>query len=153
MAHQRSELVWMCLVWAIFSPFPLLVEGCASEKYVQLAYTTGKLAWVVLPICHKPEPNRYQLQEKAGSSISVTDFIFGFSFESANKFQMWCVVFLGASYLSIGSRRTLLVWATHNWQMAVTLVTDDVHGIQLSLDEKDTIIPLNNFLCSAQSFY
>lgn len=63
-----------------FSPFSILVEGGASEKYVQLAYTFGKLSGVVLPICHKPEPSRHQLQEKAGCSISVTDFIQGFSF-------------------------------------------------------------------------
>lgn len=69
-----------------FSPFPLLVEGYASEKYVQLAYTIGKLSWVVLPICHKPKPNRHQpAPRKAGSSISVTDFIFFFSLPISSR--------------------------------------------------------------------
>lgn len=61
--------------------------------------------------------------------------------------------FWDASYLSVGSRWTPLVWATHNWQMAVTLVADDVGKVQLSLEEKETIMPLNNFLCPTQSFY
>lgn len=90
MWHTRDR-TWFGCVWfgAFFlNSFPFLVRGCASEKYVQLAYIIGKLSWVSLPICHKPEPNRYQLQEKAGRSISVTDSIFGFSFDSANQFQM-----------------------------------------------------------------
>lgn len=76
-----------------------------------------------------------------------------FPFESAKRVQMWRVGFLDASYLSVGSSSRPLVWATHHWQMAVTLVTDDVGRIQLSWGEKETIMPLNDFLCSAQSFY
>lgn len=103
-----------------FNSFPFLVRGCASEKYAQLAYIIGKLSWVALDICHKPEPSRYQLQEKAGRSISATDSIFGFSFDSANQFQMWCAGFSDVSYLSVGSQGDHWVWATHRWQMAVT---------------------------------
>lgn len=144
---------WFGCVWfGLYFFFPFLVEDCALEKYVQLAYTIGKLDWIVQPICHKPEPRRYQLQEKAVCSISVTDFIFGFSFESANKFQMGGVGFWDASYLFTGSRGTPLVWGSHKWQMAVTLVTDDVVWTQLSLEEKETIIPCTNFLCSTQLF-
>ena len=81
MWHTRDGS-WFGCVWFgaffffFFNSFPFLVRGCASEKYAQLAYIIGKLSWVALAICHKPEPSRYQLQEKAGRSISATDSIF-----------------------------------------------------------------------------
>lgn len=54
-------------------PFHFWSEVVLQKKYVQIwPISFGKLP---ATLCHKPEPSRYQLQEKAGSSLSVTDSI------------------------------------------------------------------------------
>ena len=133
--------------------FPLLLEGRASEKYIQSAYTFGKLSSCSTHMPRAWTPQTPAPQKKQGVLslwlISCTDF--HLSLPMGPRCDV--LGFWDASYLSVGSRWTPLVWATHNWQIAMTLVADDVGKVQLSLEEKETMMPLNNFLCSTQSFY
>lgn len=153
MAYQGSKLVWVCLVWGFF--FPLSIFG--RRLCLRKLCSVGLCHWKTFLSCsaHMPQAWTQQIPapRKSRAFYLCDRFLFWIPFKSVNKLQMWWVGFPNASYLSVGSRRRSLVRATHNWQMAVTLVTDDIGWIKLSLEEKETIIPLNNFLCSTQSFY
>lgn len=154
MWHTKRVSWFGCVCFGAFF-FPLSIFG--RRLCFRKLCLVGLYRWKTVWSCSLHMPQAWTPQtpapRRSTPSISVTDFIVGFSSESANKFQMWWAGFLDASYLSIGSRRIPLVWATHNWQMAVTSATDEVGRIQFSLEEKETIIPFNNFLCSTQSFY
>lgn len=149
MAHQRSEVVWVCLVWGFFF-LSILGRRLCFRKVCSV----GLYRWKTLLGCStryatRLNPAESSSQKKQGIlSLRLSSFLDSLlSLPISSRcdtlvFQMQVTCPRGAT--SLGHPQ---------WQMAVTLVTDDAGWIQLSLEEKETIILFNNFLCSTLSFY
>lgn len=150
---------WFGCVW--FGLFIFFLSIFGRRLCFRKVCSVGLYHWKTFLSCstHMPQAWTQQIPAPRKSRafylwlIPFLDSLWTLPISSrANKFQMWCWFFRCKLPVRWELKRPL-VWATHNWQMAVTLVTDDVGWIRLNLEEKETIIPLNNFLCATQSFY
>lgn len=74
------------LFFFIFNSFPFLVRGCASSMF-SWPISLENFPELLYPYATS-QNQQIPAQEKAGRSISVTDSIFEFSFDSADQFQM-----------------------------------------------------------------